>query len=194
MSLKYPEEDYAKLLKKGDLLAFDAIYKTFCRRLYGFVLKFIKQEEDAQEIVQEVFLKIWESREKINVYASFEAYLFTTAYNVTISLLRKKLSQDKYIAHLKDMQSINDAEQYIDEVEYNELAGEVRSLISQLSARQQEIFYLSREKGLTHEEIAERLNISVNTVKNHMVSSLKFLRSHLDHSFLVNFLFISLFF
>lgn len=194
MDEKYPGEENVTLLKKGDMLAFDAIYKAYCQRLYGFVLRFIKQKEDAQEIVQEVFLKIWESRAKIDIYASFEAYLFTTAYNVTISLLRKRLSQDKYIAHIKDIQSINQAEQTIDEVEYNELAGKVQSLISQLSPRQQEIFYLSREKGLTHEEIAERLNISVNTVKNHMVSSLKFLRSHLDHSLLVHLLFISLFF
>jgi RNA polymerase sigma-70 factor (ECF subfamily) len=194
MDEKYPGEDNVKLLKKGDMLAFDAIYKAYCQRLYGFVLKFIKQKEDAQEIVQEVFLKIWESRAKIDVYASFEGYLFATAYNVTISLLRKRLNQDKYIAQLKGIQSINEAEQSIDEVEYNELAGKVQSLIGQLSPRQQEIFYLSREKGLTHEEIAERLNISVNTVKNHMVSSLKFLRSHLDHSLLIQLLFISLFF
>ncbi|NJK94039.1 MAG: hypothetical protein HC905_03115 [Bacteroidales bacterium] len=67
-------------------------------------------------------------------------------------------------------------------------------MLDQLSPRQREIFYLSREKGLSHDAIAEKLNISANTVKNHLVSSLKFLRSNLDNSLLINILFVSLFF
>lgn len=194
MDEKYSGEQYVKLLKKGDMSAFDAIYKEYCHRLYGFVIKFIKQREDAEEIVQEVFLKIWEAREKIDVYSSFEGYLFTMAYNTTINVLRKRMSQDKYVAHLKAIQTIEEADETIDEMEYKELIGKVQSLIYQLSPRQQEIFYLSREKGLTHEEIAEKLNISTNTVKNHLVSSLKFLRSNIDRGFIVNILFVSLFF
>ena len=194
MNEKHPEKNYAKLLKKGDMLAFDVIYKKYCKRLYGFVIKFIKQKEDAEEIVQEVFLKIWESREKIDIYSSFEAYLFTMAYNITINLLRKRINQDRYIAHLKSIQTVDEAADTIDEVEYKELAAKVQSLVTQLTPRQQEIFYLSREKGLTHEEIAKKLNISTNTVKNHLVSTLKFLRSNIDSGFIINILFISLFF
>lgn len=183
-----------KLLKKGDMVAFDLIYNQYCQRLYGFVLKFLKQKEDAEEIVQEVFVKVWESRKKIDVYSSFNSFLFTIAYNSTMSLLRKRMSQQKYIDHLQNIQIINEASDAISELEYNELNEKVQSLVSQLSPRQQEIFNLSRENGLTHAEIAEKLNISVNTVKNHLVSSLKFLRSNIDSGYIVNLLFISLFF
>lgn len=194
MDKKYHGEQLTKLLKQGNILAFDEIYKEYCQRLYGFVIKFVKQKEDAEEIVQEVFLKIWESREKLDIYSSFEAYLFTMAYNITINMLRKRMHQDKYVNHLKSIQTLGEAADTIDEVEYGELTAKVKSLLDQLSPRQREIFYLSREKGLSHDAIAEKLNISANTVKNHLVSSLKFLRSNLDNSLLINILFVSLFF
>lgn len=194
MDKEYPREQLAKLLKQGNILAFDEIYKEYCQRLYGFVIKFVKQKEDAEEIVQEVFLKIWESREKLDIYSSFEAYLFTMAYNITINLLRKRMHQDKYVNHLKSIQTLQEAADSIEEIEYGELTAKVNSLLDQLTPRQREIFYLSREKGLSHDEIAEKLNISANTVKNHLVSSLKFLRSNLDNSLLINALFVSLFF
>ena len=194
MNYKNSNEKYLKLLKQGNLLAFDVIYKEYHQRLYGFVLKFLKQKEDAEEIVQEVFLKIWESRKKIDVYSSFDSFLFTIAYNTTINLLRKKMSQEKYIGYLKNIQKVDDAVDFIDEVEYNELKEKVDSLINRLSPRQQEIFRLSREAGLTHNEIAKKLNISENTVKNHLVSLLKFIKSNIDSNLIISALFISLFF
>ena len=89
------------LLQKGDRVAFYNIYERYCKRLYGFVLRYIKVEADADEIVQEVFVKIWEARGKIDVYSSFESFLFTIAYNATISLLRKRANEKKYLEHLK---------------------------------------------------------------------------------------------
>ena len=72
------------LLREGNPIAFHRIYNRHCKRLYSFVLRYVKQEEDTEGIVQEVFLKLWESRSKIDIYASFEAFLFTVAYNQTI--------------------------------------------------------------------------------------------------------------
>ena len=78
------------LIQKDDKVAFFHIYERYYRRLYGFVLKYVKQKEDTEEIVQEVFVKIWESRSKIDAYSSFESFLFTVAYNATVNTLRKK--------------------------------------------------------------------------------------------------------
>jgi RNA polymerase sigma-70 factor (ECF subfamily) len=186
-------QDLLKLLRKGDMKAFDTIYERYCSRLYGFVLRYIKQKEDAEEIVQEVFVKIWEAREKINAYSSFEAFIFTMAYNATISLLRKRISESKYMDHLKNRQNITNQDESVGEIEFKELNKRVALLLDKLTPRQKEIFLLSREKGLTHEEIAKELNISTNTVKNHLVTALAFLKSNLNNNLMINFLFVSLF-
>jgi len=186
--------DLIKLLNNGDIVAFDAIYARYCHRLYGFVIRYLKNKEDAEEIVQEVFLKIWENRQKINNYSSFDSFLFTIAYNSTISLLRKRVNEQKYVENLKLRQQVNIGTDLIDEIQFNELNEKVYSLLNQLTPRQKEIFRLSRKEGLTHEEIAKKLNISTNTVKNHLVAALAFLKSGLGNELIVNILFVCLFF
>lgn len=175
------------------MMAFDAIYEKYCKRLYAFVIRYVKREEDAEEIVQEVFIKIWENRTKIDIYSSFESYLFTISYNSAISTLRKRVHEKKYIEYLKSIQESDNLEELTDELYFKELNSKIQSLLADLTPRQREIFLLSREDGLTHEEIAKKLGISVNTVKNHIVSTLNFLRSNIDSAFVINALFVCLF-
>ena len=175
------------------MAAFDAIYNKYCHKLHEFVLTYLKQEEDAEEIVQEVFIKIWNSRGKIDIYSSFESFLFTIAYNSTMSLLRKRISETKSREYLKSLQQIDTAEQIINEIQFKELDAKVQSLLKQLTSRQREIYFLSREEGLTHKEIAQKLNISESTVNNHLVVTLKYLKSHIDNSLAINILFLYLF-
>ena len=175
------------------MTAFDAIYNKYCHKLHKFVFMFLKHEEDAEEIVQEVFVKIWESRSKIDVYSSFESFLFTIAYNATMSLLRKRITEAKSREYLKSRQHIDTTEQVINEIQFKELDAKVQSLLQQITPRQKEIYLLSREDGLTHKEIAHKLNISESTVNNHLVTTIKFLKSHIDSSLAVNVLFFCLF-
>ncbi len=175
------------------MTAFDAIYNTYCHKLHLFVLKYLKQEQDAEGIVQEVFIKIWETRGKIDIYASFDSFLFTIAYNSTISLLRKRVRETQSREYLMSLQQIDNAEHIIDEMVFKELTVKIQSLLKQLTPRQREIYLLSREEDLNHKEIAEKLNISENTVKNHLVTTLKYLREHIDSSLVVNMLFLHLF-
>jgi RNA polymerase sigma-70 factor, ECF subfamily len=182
-----------KLLKKGDMAAFDAIYHRFCHKLHGFVYMYLKQEEDTEEIVQEVFIKIWQSRERIDVYSSFDAFLFTIAYNATMSLLRKRITETKAREYLKSLQQIDTSEQIVDEIEFQELNKKVQSLLDQLTPRQKEIYLLSREEGLTHEEIAFKLKISKSTVNNHLVTTINFLKSEINNQLTINLFFIFLF-
>ena len=181
------------LLKEGDMLAFDAIYERYCKRIFAFVVRYVKSETDAEEIVQEVFLKIWENKNKIDVYSSFESYIFTISYNSTISLLRKRVTEKKYIDYLKNLQVAENVFELTDEVYYTELNGQIQSLLSELTPRQKEIFLLSREEGLTHDEIAKKLGISSNTVKNHIVTTLNFLRTKIDNGLVINVFFAYLF-
>lgn len=186
-------KELLQLLRKDDKVAFFLIYERYSKRLYGFVFGYIKQEQDAEEIVQEVFIKIWEARNKIDIYSSFESFLFTVAYNSTISLLRKRVTEKKYVEYLKSIQQIDIAPELTDEIHYKELNEKVQSLLNELTPRQKEIFQLSREMGFSHNEIAQKLNISVNTVKKHMANTLLFLKSNLDNQLTVSLLFVYLF-
>lgn len=193
MKTTHSNTELVKLLKKGDLSAFDAIYKKYSRRLYGFIFRYVKQDSDTEEIVQEVFLKIWQSRDKINIYSSFESFLFTIAHNATVNLLKKRATEHKYVEHVKAIQQIENSYELTDEIHYKELEQRFHGLLNELSPRQKEIFQLSRDEGLTHKEIAEKLGISQNTVKNHLVTTLSFLKSKLDNGLLITGVFISLF-
>lgn len=175
------------------MTAFDAIYEKYCNRLYVFVIRYVKQKTDAEEIVQEVFIKIWENRTKIDVYSSFESFIFTISYNSAISLLRRRIHEKKYLEYLKSLQEVEHDQQITDEIHFKELNENINFLLEKLTPRQKEVFRLSREEGLTHEEIAKKLGISVNTVKNHMVSSLNFLKLNMENGLMINLLFISLF-
>ena len=185
--------ELVKLLKKGDMKAFDIIYKKYSRRLYGFVFLYVKQDADTEEIVQDVFIKIWKSRTKIDVYSSFESFLFTIAHNATVNLLKKRATEQKYVEHVKSLQIINESYELTDEIHYKELKQKFLGLVDELSPRQKEIFQLSREEGLNNKEIADKLGISIQTVKNHLVTTLSFLRNKFDNGLLISGLFISLF-
>ncbi len=185
--------DLLLLLKEGDMAAFDAIFNKYCNRVYGFVIRYVKREEDADDIVQEVFIKIWESRMKIDVYLSFDSFLYTIAYNTTISLLRKRVTEKNAHEYLKSIQQIKTTNNVIDELHFKQLKGELKSLTNNLTPRQKEIFILSREEGLSYKEIAHKLNISTNTVKNHLVTALKYIKSHMNNRLETSVLFIFLF-
>jgi len=180
-------------LKNGDMLAFDQVYEIYSHKLFSFVFKILKDETDADDIVQEVFVKIWESRDKLKDHKLLNSYIFTIAYNHSISLIRKRISNKKYMDHLKNSSVIQTTPTTINEIEYNELASKVEKLIANLPERQKQVYILHREKGLTYPEIAEQMGISKNTVENHMVKALKYLHQNLDNSMLINILFIHLF-
>lgn len=180
-------------LKNGDMLAFDRIYELYSHKLYSFVFKIIKNESDADDIVQEVFVKIWESRGKLDDYKSLNSYILTIAYNNSIDLIRKRINSNKYLEHLKKSSVIQSTASSIDELEFNELNNQVEKLIAQLPERQKQVYHLHREEGLTYPEIAEQLSISKNTVENHMVKALRYIRQNMDNTLLVNLLFVCLF-
>jgi len=180
-------------LKNGDILAFDLVYELYSHKLFSFVFKILKNEAEVDDIVQEVFVKIWESRNKLEDYKLLNSYIFTIAYNNSIDLIRKRISNNKYLEHLKYSASINFTPTIVSQIEYNELNSQVEKLIANLPDRQKQVYLLHREEGLTYPEIAEKLGISKNTVENHMVKALKYLRQNMNNSLLLNMLFVSLF-
>ena len=175
------------------MLAFDQIYEMYSHKLFSFVFKILKNEAEVDDIVQEVFVKIWESRNTLKDYKLLNAYIFTIAYNNSIDLIRKRISNNKYLEHLKNSASINFTSNIVSQIEFNELSNQVEKLIAKIPDRQKQVYLLHREEGLTYPEIAEQMGISKNTVENHMAKALKYIRQNVDNSLLINMLFVSLF-
>jgi len=179
--------------KDGDMKAFDIIYNAYSRKLFGFIYKILKTEADTKEVVQEVFIKLWENRQKITSLALFDSYLFTIAHNKSIDTIRKRLREKKYIEYIYSLQISVSENKTLDEFDYQELKQQSDLLIEKLPQRQKEVYKLSRVEHLSYQEIAVRLNISVNTVENHMSKALQILRQGFECNSLAQLLFIFLF-
>lgn len=174
-------------------MAFDQVYELYSHKLFSFIFKILKNEAEVEDIVQEVFVRIWESRDKLEDYKLLNSYIFTIAYNSSIDLIRKRINNNKYLEHLKNSASINFTPNIISQIEFNEINNQVEKLIASLPHRQKQVYLLHREDGLSYPEIAEKMGISKNTVENHMVKALRYLRQNMDKSLFINVLYISLF-
>ncbi|MGV8093082.1 MAG: RNA polymerase sigma factor [Mangrovibacterium sp.] len=188
------DESLIKRFAEGDMRAFDSIYAIFNPKLQRFVFTLVKTETDTEEIVQEVFVKLWENRERLKKFTSFENYLFTIAYHTTVSLLRKRAKEIQYVEYIKSIQI--EVEDFSDNETFNkdEIHETLDLLIEKMPERQREVFKMKHFQSCSYKEIADNLNISVNTVENHIVKAHKFLKENLGKNYLPIILFIYLFF
>lgn len=188
----FSDADLIIALKEGNLNAFNQVFDRYAKRLYRFSMGYLKSAENAEEIVQEVFLKIWNNREELIVQKSFDSYLFTIAKNGILNTIRKSKSEQAYLSYAKLYPGKN---VLLDqELDFKELEKAYQEAIAQLSPRRKEIFLLSREQSLSNAEIAKRMNISVKTVENQMTSALAEIRKNLRSLGFSGIIFFELFF
>ncbi|NMB70702.1 MAG: RNA polymerase sigma-70 factor [Bacteroidales bacterium] len=186
------DEDLMMEIKAGNMLAFDLLYRKYCSRIYKFSYSLLKSKEEAENLLQEVFLSLWECRFAIEKNASVKSYLFTVTYNTAISYLRKKAKECEFFQYLKSLQEPVDV--LVDsELHYRDLEARLEEIINNLPQRQKEIYLMHKVDGLKYSEIAERLHISVNTIENHMARALKTIREKLSSYSLMGLLFFFLF-
>ena len=177
-------------LSKGNLLAFNTLYKEYSGRLYRFALGYLKSEAEAEELVQEVFTKIWEKRADLKKELSFKSFLFTIAFNI----IRKHFRTKAYLSEYFKTGIISDLDlQTSQKITYDSLYQYITELVNQLPARRKEIFIKSRFEGLSINEIAEKLKISHKTVENQLTDALKFIRTNLNRENIPVILFFILF-
>jgi RNA polymerase sigma-70 factor (family 1) len=188
-----PVENEGKLVKslsKGNLLAFNTLFGKYSGRLYHFAYGYLKSEAESEELVQEVFTRIWEKRKELKSELSFKSFLFTIAFNIIKKHFRKETSFSDYfktkIHEDFDLQTTQ-------QITYNSLYQYVTALANQLPERRKEIFIKSRFEGLSIKEIAEELKISHKTVENQLTDALKFIRDNLKKESLPVILFLMLF-
>ena len=180
----YSDEQLIQEIKADNMFAFDGLYKKYCKKIYKFGYSILKSREDSENLVQDVFLKLWENRHKVEKNESVRSYLFTITYNSAISIIREKSRESQFLEYLKCIQVITEDPVNVG-IEYNELTLKLDEVIKALPQRQKEVYMLHRFNGLKYNEIATRLNISVNTIENHMSLALKTIRSKLSEYSLI---------
>ena len=188
----YSDEELMHEIKADNMFAFDILYKKYCKRVYKFGYSILKSTEDSENLMQDVFLNLWENRHKVEKNSSIKSYVFTLTYNAAISFIRKKARESEFIKYLKSLQEVN-VEPVNLELEYNELTNKLNEILITLPHRQREVYLLHRVEGLKYTEIAERLHISVNTIENHMSRALRTIRENLGNYSILAILFWYLF-
>ena len=162
----------------GDEDAFCELYAAYKNRLIYFAMRFLKSREYAEDVFQDAFTVVWQSRRFIDPDASFSSYLYTIIRNRLLNQLRDAANEEK----LKES-ILSQALDYTDDTKREVMLNDLKFIISraleQLAPRQLKIFEMSREAQLSHKEIAGELGISVNTVHEHISSSLKIIRTYL---------------
>jgi len=173
------EKELIRQLKKGDLFAYDTIYRKYSTKLLYFTLGYVKVQEDAEEIVQEVFLILWRNHKQLDEGLSFNSYLFTITYNAIRKSFRKQGREKKYLDGY--LQGFDEKDiDTLSQIEFKDLLTEVSEIVETFPERRKEIFRLSREQHLSNQEIAEKLNISKKTVENNITEALRILREKMN--------------
>jgi len=163
-------------LQNSSVPAFNKIFALYHKRIYGFCIQLYQTSDDAKEIVQKVFVALWEQRQQVDENQSLPSYLFTIARYMVYQGLRQQVYKEAALEYFYQ-NSDKSNESTKDDVLYNELLSFFESVIDSLPERQREIFKLSRFSGLTYRQIADQLNISENTVDTQIRRTLDLMRN-----------------
>ncbi len=190
MAADWDEKNTLIALKAGDESAFREIFDQNFRKLYAFSFRLLKNKEQAEEVVNDTLMNVWTNRERLNPDFPVAPYLYTITRRLALNALRQIATSQKAIDQLwLNMENIsNDTEE---SVLLSDLQRFTEAALITLPPQQQIVFRMSRFEGLNYDEIAIKLNISRNTVKNHLVAALKTLKTHFNQSDVAYFLLLS---
>jgi RNA polymerase sigma-70 factor (ECF subfamily) len=161
-------------VKKNSQEAFKHLYNRYKRIIYYFSLKYLGTPEEAEEVVQVVFISLWQHRRMLDESKPVKSYIYRSAVNCIYNNLKKKAVRRKFV--LSELQKPESSSNPYEDIFYHDLDERIDMIISSLPASQQKIFNLSRSGGLTSTEIAEKLHISIRTVENQIYRAKKILK------------------
>lgn len=176
-------------LADGNPAAIEELYDFYYPRLYNFSKTFLKLEDGIDDILQEVFIKIWQNRSRIKTSSTFNAFIFTITRNLLLNELRSRLTNQKIKEKVGKM-AIPIEYSFIEQSEFHDLKEKVDKAINELPVRQKQIFTLSRINGYSHKEIAESLNITTKAVEFHIAKAIALLKKKLFYIELASVLFL----
>jgi RNA polymerase sigma-70 factor (ECF subfamily) len=158
--------------------AFKSLYDRYSKKLYYFSKRYLCSNEEAEELVQSVFISIWEHRQSLDATMSVKSYIYKSAVNYIYNYLKKKAIRANFIKAEMQKGEIHCNLTY-DQVFFHDLERSIDSIVETLPSQQQKIFKLNRFQGLTHNEIAKKLDLSVRTVENQVFRALKVIKNKL---------------
>lgn len=177
------DPDLIARIKRGDSKSLELVFRRLYPRLFAYANKFVHDHDDSKEIVQDVFLSLWNHRTNLDESKSLDAYLFTSVKNKCLNLLRAKALQNRraqiMLGLYAEELTVTDNSHEI--LLANELQTAFDKALANLPVECRRVFELSRMEGLRYQEIATRLNISVKTVETQMYRALSKLRVELRH-------------
>ncbi len=193
--IKEQEVELIRSLKEGDKEAFAIFFNRYKDKLYGFLVGIIRSEDKADDLVQDLFLKVWQNREMLANVDNLNAYLYSIAKNLAFDNLRRFSKETLIMEELSKLDETAVDPTPADILMQKELGERIAAAVKKLPPQQQKVYMLRKEKGLQHEEIAQLLDLSVSTIKNHMKRAVGNLRRIISYSYpdLLIFWFIFLF-
>lgn len=164
-----------ELIKAGNEKAFERVFKQYFKCLHAYAFSFLKDEVLAEEIVQNVFFRIWEKKNQLNVQSSLKAYLYRAVHNESLNYLKHQKVKAGYQLHYSN--TMEEAQEQTEgKVAASELEKHIQKALSELPQQCRIIFQMSRFEQLKYQEIANQLGISIKTVENQMGKALKLMR------------------
>ena len=158
---------HVKKIRAGSTESFDQMYRKYFPRLFAFCMHLTRSRTDADEIVQETFIKIWETRERLNPDLPFAGYIIKIARNHIYNKTTQRLREADLAFQYSQTQS-HTSELTSEEINYNSLNKLLSEVVEQLPFMQKKVFTMSRLNGMSNQEIASRLQLSQSTVENHI--------------------------
>lgn len=193
MLRKHTDNNLLICLKQGDIVAFDELYHRYSRKLMAFSLTFFPDQQLAEEAVQEVFVRVWERRKKLDETKSFKSYLFQAVKFYVYNYIRDR-KKDCSLDNLSD-ENVIGARNQEDDYTYNEMELMVMELIEKLPKVQKEVFKLNKLKGMKSDKIAHQMKLSKRTIEHHIYLASKSLKKNLLHNPSLSLLtFVNIFF
>ena len=176
------EREILAEVKEGNATAFERLYDRYWLKVYNFTRLYITSSTEVSEVVQDVFVKVWESRETFDDTKNFDGFLFIITRNIIFNQKRRSFNEDFYKSSVLDAyteDNINDACEAEEKMYALELSRFIDALVQSLPERQRDCFLLSRVEKMTYREIGERLGISERTVEVHIMRALKCLKKNI---------------
>ncbi|ERJ60460.1 RNA polymerase sigma-70 factor [Sphingobacterium paucimobilis] len=176
----FNEQELLAKTAKGDHYAFKKLYEHYHKNVYTFSLWYLKSEADAEEVVQETFLKLWLMGEALTGLENLQKYLCTIAGNKSLDMLRSRARRLKTSTYLDDENN----QPFHNETEESILLKDFKSLLNEavtrLPTQQRRVYQLCKEQGFKNDEVAKQLNLSPLTVRTHMKLALRFVRNYIE--------------
>jgi len=171
------DRQLASRLRLGDKKAFEEIFRRYKEKIYYFAIRYYNSAEDAENVVQDVFVKLWDERDRVKEDLSLNNYIYTIAKNHLFNIQRKKINEKAYrdyiVGHLVQNPNLEN------ELIYADLKAEIDKIIAELPAQRKKVFIMVNMEGLSNKEVALKLNLSIRTIEVHKSLALQTIRKAL---------------